>query len=294
MFEDGELLETLRNETQFLMLRLRQAVQLSKTDQFTPQYDGLLGGSDFTYTKSFESIPYIGGNSIRGLIRRLLMRDFCQLTGVDEQGLDKEMFHRMFTGGTLNDSTGSEDMSMRRNLINICPPLMLLGSAVGNQTIEGGIKVGGARLQCHENGTGGVSFWELLDTQFGTRLDSEKQETEIMLYGPDEKAKSGKGKDVSVQMKYEYEVFVTGSIFDSSFVLDTHSPLIESCFYRALELFKAYGYVGGNSARDSGAIDVLIDIPEGATALYLRHLVENKEAILAYFKPREATAKKPK
>lgn len=282
LFEDSELLEVVRNEHQFLMLRLREAV--SQKEEYQMTTEDLTGNSIFSFTKSFDKIPYIGGNSIRGLMRRLLMYDFCVQLDIDS--LTKETYHKLFTGGTLSDSTGVEDMAMRRGITALCPPIALLGSAVGNQTIEGALKVVGARLRCLENGTGDVSFWELIETQFGTRLDSEKQETKLQLIGSNDKPKSGKGKDVSTQMKYEYECFITGSEFDASFVIDTHSPLIESCFYRALELLRDYGFVGGNSARDSGSIDILIDIPTDGSKLYLNYLAENRERFFTEFQPK--------
>ena len=275
-FDDAELLETVRNEHQFLMLRLRDAVK----NNFEPSIIEL-GASTFSFTKSFDKIPYFGGNSIRGLIRRLLMYDYCQQIGITQ--MEAVTYHRLFTGGTLSDSTGVEDMVMRRGIIDLCPPIALLGSAVGSQTIEGALKVTGARLQCIENGTGDVSFWELIETQFGTRLDSSKQEAKLALIGQGEKGKSGKGKDVSTQMKYEYECFITGSIFDATFVLDSNNPIVESCFWRALELFQQFGFVGGNSARDNGSIDVQIDIPADGSRLYLDYLQDVKEKAFGHF-----------
>ena len=79
----------------------------------------------------------IGGNSIRGLMRRLLMYDYCKQLGIEK--LEKEAYHRLFTGGTLSDSTGVEDMAARRGISALCPPIALLGSAVGSGTIQGGI-----------------------------------------------------------------------------------------------------------------------------------------------------------
>lgn len=275
-FGDTELLETIRSEHQFLMLRLRDAVKNAYEPKLTPSVN-----STFSFTKSFDKIPYISGNSIRGLMRRLLMYDYCQQIGVTS--LEPTTYHKMFTGGTLSESTGVEDIAMRRGITNLCPPIALLGSAVGSQTIEGALKVTGARLCCIENGTGDVSFWELIETQFGTRLDSSKQESKLALIGPNDKAKSGKGKDISTQMKYEYECFVTGSEFDATFVIDSNNPIVTSCFYRALELFRDFGFVGGNSARDSGSIDVVIDIPKDGSKLYLDYLQDIKQAAFEQF-----------
>ncbi len=283
-FDDAELLETIRNEHQFLMLRLRDAVKKNYEPTITPSVQ-----SEFSFTKSFDKIPYIGGNSIRGLIRRLLMYDYCQQIGITS--LEPTTYHKMFTGGTLSDSTGVEDIAMRRGITELCPPIALLGSAVGSQTIEGALKVAGARLRCTENGTGYVSFWELIENQFGTRLDSSKQESKLALIGPNDKAKSGKGKDISTQMKYEFECFVTGSEFDSVFVLDAENPLVESCFYRALELFRDFGFVGGNSARDNGSIDVQIDIPTDGSKLYLDYLQKIKQSAFEQFQKELPQAK---
>jgi hypothetical protein len=278
LFEDNELLETIRSEHQFLILRLREAVKVQP--EYTPSVSDLTGDSAFSFTKSFDKIPYIGGNSVRGLMRRLLMYDYVQQLGI--VSMEKEMYHRLFTGGTLSDSSGVEDMVLRRGLTELCPPIALLGSAIGSQTIEGALKVTGARLRCLENGTGDVSFWELIETQFGTRLDSSKQESKLDLIG-NEKPKSGKGKDVSTQMKFQNEVFITGSVFDSAFVIDTHSPIVESCFYRAVELFRNFGFVGGNSARDSGNIDMKINIPDDGSKLYLDYLQSIKEKAFNHF-----------
>lgn len=148
LFDDSELLEVVRNEHQFLMLRLREAV--SRKDEYEMTINDLTGSSTFSlFTKSFEKIPYIGGNSIRGLMRRLLMYDFCVQLGITS--LEKETYHKLFTGGTLSDSTGVEDIAMRRGIAALCPPIALLGSAVGNQTIEGALKLQAAGFEAHGN-----------------------------------------------------------------------------------------------------------------------------------------------
>jgi hypothetical protein len=138
------------------------------------------------------------------------------------------------------------------------------------------LKVGGARLQCKEHGAGTLSFWDMIETRFQTRLDSSKTETNLELY-------HNKEAETVNQMIYQYEVFVKGSVFDSTFALMTDSELLKSCFYRMIELWKESNYIVGNSARDCGLINLNIDIPENATEFYLNYISSNKEEIQKYF-----------
>jgi hypothetical protein len=85
------------------------------------------------------------------------------------------------------------------------------------------------------------------------------------------------------QMIYQYENFITGSIFDSAFVLTTTDELMLSAFWRMMKLWKENNFIGGNSARDSGMIEILMDIPENADAKYLEYISGKSEEIKEYF-----------
>lgn len=275
LFNDDEFLETIRNEYQYLALRLRKLVKdLKEKDEKISYFDFKSNnGNGIVFEKNYDNVPYISGNSIRGLLRRLVMYDFCKLAGINK--MDKYLYHQLFTGGNLTASTDTEDIERRENYIEMCPMIGLLGSAIGNMTIEGELKVGGARLQCLENGSGTLSYWELVNVIFGTRLDSSKTEQEIELVET--------GKEPTSQMKYEYEMFIVGSRFDQTFALTTDNPLLISAFWRMMELFRENNYICGLSARDAGEIEINIDIPAGASQLYLDHIESKKEEIQEYF-----------
>lgn len=280
LFNDDEFLETIRNEYQYLTLKLRKLIKDQKeSGEKGIAYFNFAGnqGEKITFNKSYDNVPYVAGNSIRGLLRRIVMYDFCKLAGISK--LDKSLYHQLFTGGNLTASTDTEDIERRENYIDMCPMIGLLGSAIGNMTIEGELKVGGARLQCRENGTGDLSYWELVNIVFGTRLDSSKTETDIDLVET--------GKEPTSQMKYEYEVFIVGSKFDHTFALTTDNELLISAFWHMIELFKENNFICGNSARDSGEIDIKIDVPEGASKLYLDHIESKKDEIQKYFAVRK-------
>lgn len=265
-FGNDELLQVIRSEHQFLMLMFRAAIQ---GEVLTFE-----GGKQetITFKKSFENIPFISGNSIRGIIRRLAMRDYCDRLGINS--IDKDMYHQLFTGGNITSSTSYEDIEKREQYIRLCPVIGLLGSAIGNMTIQGKMKVGALRPICTEHGNGEISYWELIGREFGTRHDSSKTETEIEIIGehgtPD-------------QMKYELEVFNTGTEFDGDFILTSFDPLYVSAFWHIVGLWKDFGYVGGNSARGYGKIGVNIEIPENANQLYLDHLQVVREEAKEFF-----------
>jgi len=300
MFDDSELLHTIKEEHQYLMMLVRQTAQRK-----TPLLSVERAVSGYTFKKAEDRIPYISGNSVRGLYRRLLMYDYCKQLGILK--VDEDSYHTLFTGGIifsnkekkdkseemdskqlapkgknngLKLTAGVEDIGARRLIKDLCPPLAVLGSAIGSQTIEGAVNFIGPRLRCAENGTGEVSYWSLIENKFKTRLDSSKNEAVLELVNSGTQAKSGKGKDIKTQMLMVSEKFITGSQFDAAFVLKLDDPLIESCFWRGIELFKEYGFIGGEIGSDSGSIDMHIDIPAGASDLYLQHLKDKREEIL--------------
>lgn len=279
-FSDVEFLETMREEHQYLMILLREYVSWYRSNEgkntdsqmniWDKQTEPLI--EEIEFVKNFENVPYFGGNSIRGYLRRLMMYDYCKLAEVLK--LNKNTYHQLFTGGNITDSTGFEDIAKREKYIEMCPAIGLFGSAIGNMTIEGEMKVIGARLRCKENGTGDLSFWQLIEQNFGTRLDSSKREKEIEIVN---------NMEQKSQMIYQYENFITGSVFDSAFVLTTEDELIISAFWRMINLWKENNFIGGNSARDSGMIEILMDVPENADAKYLEYIISKSEEIKTYF-----------
>lgn len=284
-FGDIEFLDTIREELQFLVLLIRKRRQEIKDNagkpiKTEPQYslfdppETPEPDPELTFEKHFESIPYISGNSIRGILRRIVMRDFCDIVGITK--LDKEMYHQLFTGGNITDSTAYEDIARREEYIAMCPMIGLFGSAIGNMTIEGELKVGGARPVCLEHGNGDVSFWELLGTEFGTRRDDSKLEREIEITNVNPEEKN--------QMKYGYEVFVPGTKFSHCFICTTHSELVESAYWHTLKLFAENPIIGGSSSVGNGLVEQDYKVGKKADKLYLDYLNDNAEKIREYFR----------
>lgn len=289
---DYELIDTVRNELMYIMLKMRTVrdsakeakkeaetaegfFDFSKEKETKVQFFDPLSielGEEREIQRIDDEIPCISGNSIRGKIRRLLMYDFCQRTNIKR--LDKRVYHTLFTGGFLDQSTKYEDLDKMDLLITKCPAIGLLGSAVGNMTIEGEMKIGWAYPLCRERGTGEKSYWEYLDTVFQTRHDSSKIDKEFELTGEDQ----------TQQMKYEYEVFADGTPFEHRIVCTSHDPLLLSCFSHALKLFKENPYIGGMGSVGNGEIAIEWDDAQlGSSDEYCQYIDSNNEDIKEFW-----------
>jgi len=267
---DDELLDTVREEARYLVLKLRKHAKDGKSE---PTLFAKQEAKKEKYVKTSTMIPCISGNSIRGILRRNVMYDFVRRVEITR--LSKDSYHQLFTGGVLTDSTLYEDIEKREKLVSMCPMIAVFGSAIGNMTIEGLLSVGIAYPKCHEIGNDTRSFWEYLDVVFQTRLDSSKTEKEIEIEGKHENPD---------QMKYEYEVFSPGTPFAHSFRFLDRFELATSAFWQMINLFHENPVVCGLSAVGNGELDLseLAD-SEGKERVYLDYLEANKQAIKEFF-----------
>jgi hypothetical protein len=265
-----ELIETSRSNAHYLILKLRTR---SKDKGNLSIFTGIEKPSEFV--KTYEMLPMVSGNSIRGMLRRQVMYDYLKRTGIEK--LSKSNYHMLFTGGILNESTMYEDLDKRQKLIDLCPMLGVFGAAIGNMTIEGSLSVGLAYPECRELGTGEKSYWEYLDVIFQTRLDSAKTEQMVEI---DDSEK----RDAPDQMKYEYEVFAPGTPFRHAFRMLEVDELWVSAFWHALSLLKASPFIGGMWAVGNAECDFSgIEIPAGATKAYTDYLEAKKDEAKAFF-----------
>ena len=279
LLSDHELIDTIRNELMYIILKMRAVKESTKKDnvilrrkrKFDLTIPPSVDQEEHTITRTEDEIPCISGNSIRGKLRRLSMHDFCNRVGIHT--LDKRVYHTLFTGGFLDQSTRNEDLEKMEQFVAMCPALGLFGAAIGNMTIEGEMKVGWAYPLCKERGTGKKSYWQYLDTVFQTRHDSSKTEKEIELTGEEQVQ----------QMKYEYEVFADGTPFEHRIACTSENPLIISTFWHSLKLFDTSPYLGGMGAVGNGEIVPDWDLA-GNNEEYLKYLEENKETIKEFWK----------
>lgn len=220
-------------------------------------------------------LPFFSGNAIRGILRRLLMRDMCERLGYEVRS--PKMHHALFTGGVLegtDEAAGFIDLAFRVAIRDTIPPLALLGSAVGNQMIQGCLRVDHAMPICREYAAllGHVddprkeqSIRTFTDVSFATRRDDLRAER-----GADEQAQ---------QMKIEFESFISGTAFAHSFTLAWASPIEASCLGRGIALLAELPYIGGKSSSGYGRVAYHYPTAPSPDA-YLAYLDEHREQVV--------------
>lgn len=187
-------------------------------------------------------VPAIHGNAIRGYLRRLIMQDFFDLLNYKLDS--KKLYHFFFTGGMLEANkkdAGAINLTLKKELREHIPPISLFGSALGNQMIQGKMKVGIGEIVCKElKDEYNLSAYNLKAIDFGTRLDDLKEASE-----KDEQAH---------QMKYEFETIIKGAQFMHEFVLEDCNNIEKACFKRMFNLWEDRPYIGGKSNVGYGKI----------------------------------------
>lgn len=275
-FSDAEFMYTMKHETQYLMLMLRDFVK-HEGDPTMPQNN--MNAEKRIFVQQFVDVPFISGNAIGGILRRLAIRDYFQRIGYDKEkhGLSKSVYHELMTGGNISESTGTVSIDKKEKYALLCPPVGVLGSALGNMTTASVVKIGSLRPVCAELGSiDSPSFWEMLGTQFGTRHDTSKAEMDVHI-------DSNTDDRNADQMIYHNEVLNAGTVLRSDMLLVSDDELQKSCFWHMASLWKEFGYIAGRSARGYGRVNVDIRVPDGATELYISHLETVKEDALKFF-----------
>lgn len=214
-------------------------------------------------------VPIISGNAIRGYLRRLIMADFFDRLKykTDSVGL----YHSFFSGGVFESSdidTGKIQLSLKKDVNRLVPPVSLLGFAFGNQAVESKLKVGMAVPYCSELYDSTVSMYSMLGWDFSTRKDELRGEYER---GKNEQA---------IQMIYKFEVFVPGTVLKHHFTFVDTTELEESTFTHMLNLWSQQPYIGGRSSSGHGEVEINYDY-RGSAQKYLDFVEQNKEQIVA-------------
>lgn len=196
-------------------------------------------------------MPFISGNAVRGILRRLCMRDFLERIGYADDAV--KLHHALFTGGLLEStadaSGGKLDLELRRLIRDALPPLALFGTAIGNQIVDSCLKVGHLMPLCREYASNLLdvddprkheSIRTFTEQCFATRRDDLRAERE-----DDEQAR---------QMKIEFEVFTAGTGFRHSFTLVYANEVEAGCLAYTLGLWEAQPFIGGKSSSGYGEI----------------------------------------
>lgn len=241
-----------------------------------------------------ELVPIIDGNSIRGNLRRLLLKDFFDQVGYT---IKTPRLYYLLSGGALEEVSTSDaghlNLQMRREIRAFLPPLSLLGASMGNQAFTGKLIVAKALPICKELNDflpiqSQISYHSYITESFNTR----RAEREM----PETVADNLRTKDdePTIQMKVSLECFAPGTRFYHKFMLQDTTTVEKSCFARMIELWRERPFVGGKSAVGYG--EIKIDYPKLTlnSELYLAWLQENKTEITKTLEKLDVVSTVPK
>jgi len=233
-----------------------------------------------------EMVPVVSGNGMRGLLRDRGMWHMCRELGYgdDGQGLSLPAFHFLFSGGSLTKvSSRGLDVDSARKIRELIPLVGLFGGAVGNQIINGKLKIGKMIPVCEETkhllpdwcvGGSVPSVYEYIQEESFTRKDDEKHEKLRELISPgvrqlieakagekrllrgtvDEKPDSEVGKHQ--QMLYEIESLGAGTCFFWEVALEDVTDVEYDAFWTTMGQFARLPYIGGKSGTGHGKVAV--------------------------------------
>ncbi|MCS7256331.1 MAG: hypothetical protein RMJ05_09975 [Thermomicrobium sp.] len=224
---------------------------------------------------TFVDLPFLSGNAVRGVLRRLAFHDLLDTLGYTVES--PKLHHALFTGGVLestDETTGVIDLAFRKHVRDAIPPLALFGTSIGNQMVPGSLRVDLALPYCRETAhvIGGDDPRLRHDARqfcsfvFATRRDDLRAERE-----EDEQA---------VQMLVEFEAFVPGTRFDHGFTLVYPSDLEVSCLGHVLHLWEQQPFIGGKAGSGFGRIALHYE-PWPDPEPYRRYVAEQRERIVA-------------
>lgn len=237
-----------------------------------------------------EEVPVISGNGMRGLLRDRGMWHMCGALGygVSEEtgevaGMSLPAFHFLFSGGTLTKTEGRGlDIAVARRIKETIPLVGLFGGAVGNQIMEGKLKVGKMIPICQETAhllpewcrpERPQSHYEFAQQEAFTRKDDEKNERLRQIIAPEARALLESGRQEKAakkaagdvvdaeagqhqQMRYYVETLAAGTPLFWEIALEDVTDVEYDAFWTCMAMFAQSPYIGGKSGTGHGKVRV--------------------------------------
>lgn len=229
------------------------------------------------------SLPFYAGNALRGQMRDLLADHYLKALGLvprkDNPPCNLWFFHSLYAGGALEENSTQEKALSKKlgnngslraegiyELRDRIPPISVLGTALGNRVLSGRVNFCDFRPQCLEWGNGNVSVGNLFEWTYLTRREDY------------ENHKDGDNSSMIANT----ECLKSGTVLVGGIDISNHVTDIErACIGKGLSLIQESGYIGAESRRGFGKVEVKIsNLPD--PSIYDEYIEDNKEQILVY------------
>ena len=238
-------------------------------------------------------VPVVSGNALRGVLRRLVMRDLFEAAGASRvtvgEGWDR-LYASMANGGHLDGSESTVNPDRIRELRAACPPLSVFGAALYSSFLTGHMTVGFLWPHCQETVAAGL----VEERPGAVYLPAEDLVEEVSHVRHVDREEQDPAVSGVTPMPTTVEVLATGTVLESEITFARHATEIEQqVVAHGLLLLQT---LGGQAAKGLGV--VALDTPPGPTEEYLawryEHAAASIEAVRTLLAPREKPAKKAK
>lgn len=233
---------------------------------------------------SVADVFSLSGNSWRGQLRDLAAGYLLDRLGAPRLGLDA--FHLLYSGGRIGGEQ-AVNLEQARAYRRLLPMVALWGGGVGNQILPGKLRVSNAYPVCREAAPvlrhtaidGATPSYRALTTEKSfSRMDDAKDERladrialpaptrSSLLDGDGEPAKTAKRDGPADQMRMTSELLIAGVRLETTIDLAGVSEVEIGCLMSALVAFARMPYLGGQSSRGHGLVDLsyaLVDLDTG-------------------------------
>lgn len=223
-----------------------------------------------------EEVFAYSGNAWRGQLRDLSAAYMLDRLNRPEVSLD--MFHLLFSGGRIGGAQ-STDIDQARRLRAAIPMLSLFGGGVGNQLLAGKMRVGSSYPLCRQAipvlpkvfhpMAEKIDYADLtFQKELSRRDDGKNDEARQYLPPPDitllpgaagtEAAarKQRREEGPADQMRMRMELVTPGTRLASFITLSDVTDAQIGCLVAALHAFSRNPFIGGQSARGFGLVDL--------------------------------------
>ena len=256
--------------------------------------DGSSGGNAMAFRREpiltedgLRRVPVISGNAVRGVMRRNIMRELLDRSGVTRASMDAalegksmrgwdRLYAALAQGGTIEEMEKVVSPSEIRERRAALPPLSLFGAALYSSLLSGQMSIGFAWPVCRETVAAGIVVTDIPEVEL-QRADDLISDTGLVRHVNREEADTLESG--VTPMPYTIEVLATGTELQSSINLTPQVTEIEfSCLCHAI---KSLRFIGGKSATGFGEVRVSsdVDLDDKLYLEWLDHRDENAAAL---------------
>ena len=209
-----------------------------------------------------KNIPVLSGNSIRGTMRRVIMRELYDTSGfrfddrlTAEFGMTKSkrawdrLYATLFGGGTIDNVEVNINAGELRELRAALPPLSLFGSALYSTLLAGMMNIGFAFPLCAETISAGL--WRGADDSL---RNSAELLTDIGLTRHIDRENADPEETGVKPMPYQVEALIPGTKMQAEITFAPMATDIERhCAAHAIKLIRT---LGGKASVGFGEISI--------------------------------------